>query len=190
MKRKVLLITGASGSGKTTIIRELFKKEPELFCYSISHTTRKKREGEVNGREYHFISKEIFEKNIEKNDFFIEYATFAGNMYGTSILEFQKNDKNKILIVDMEKKGVENIQKSINNGILDIDLFCVLIKIKDLSILKERLIKRGESNLEKRIKWNIEEKEILKTDLVVINDDLETTSNFLLDSIKKHFNVF
>lgn len=79
---KPLVICGPSGSGKSTLLKRLFKEFPNTFGFSVSHTTRKPREGEENGVHYHFVSVEDMQAGIENGDF-IETAVFSGNMYGT-----------------------------------------------------------------------------------------------------------
>jgi len=79
---KALVLCGPSGSGKSTLLRRLFDDFPDKFGFSVSHTTRSPRQGEVNGQHYHFISREDMEVAI-KNGEFLESATFSGNMYGT-----------------------------------------------------------------------------------------------------------
>ena len=77
-----LVICGPSGSGKSTLLKRLFKEFPNTFGFSVSHTTRKPRDGEENGVHYHFVTVEDMQAGIEKGDF-IETAVFSGNMYGT-----------------------------------------------------------------------------------------------------------
>lgn len=79
---KPLVICGPSGSGKSTLLKRLFKEFPHTFGFSVSHTTRKPRNGEENGVHYHFVSVEEMQAGIENGDF-IETAVFSGNMYGT-----------------------------------------------------------------------------------------------------------
>ncbi|MCI5582370.1 MAG: guanylate kinase, partial [Anaeroplasma sp.] len=80
----LVVISGPSGVGKGTVRKALFEMPKHNLTYSISMTTRKKREGEVDGKDYYFVSKEEFEKKIEENKF-LEYAEFVGNYYGTPL---------------------------------------------------------------------------------------------------------
>lgn len=82
VRHKPLVISGCSGSGKGTLINFLLTKYPDLFELSISYTTRRPRQGEMHGREYYFVAKEEFQKEIEK-DVFAEYCEVHGNYYGT-----------------------------------------------------------------------------------------------------------
>ena len=77
-----LVLCGPSGTGKSSLIKRLFEEFPDTFGFSISHTTRKPRPGEVDGREYFFTTKEEMQKQIDQG-YFLESATFSGNMYGT-----------------------------------------------------------------------------------------------------------
>lgn len=77
-----LVICGPSGSGKSTLLKRLFKEFPSTFGFSVSHTTRKPRDGEENGIHYHFVTVEDMQVAIENGEF-IETAVFSGNMYGT-----------------------------------------------------------------------------------------------------------
>ena len=109
-KGKLIVISGPSGVGKGTIVRKLLATNAN-FSLSISATTRNKREGEVHGREYYFLSKEEFEKNISNNNF-AEYAQYAGNYYGTmcSTINEKLND-GKILILEIEVQGAFQIKE-------------------------------------------------------------------------------
>ena len=82
MNKKLFVISGCSGVGKGTIINEFMKRNSKDFILSVSCTTRAPRQGEIDGVNYFFLTKEEFEKNIEENKF-LEYANFAGNYYGT-----------------------------------------------------------------------------------------------------------
>lgn len=86
---KPFVIAGPSGVGKGTLIDKLLTKYPETFGFSVSHTTRSAREGEVNGVHYNFVSKPAFEEAVERGDF-IEYAKVHANYYGTSIQAVEK----------------------------------------------------------------------------------------------------
>lgn len=78
------MICGPSGTGKSTLLKTLFESQPDTFGFSVSHTTRKPRPGEENGREYHFVTKEEFMEGVGKGEF-LEWAEFGGNWYVRSI---------------------------------------------------------------------------------------------------------
>ncbi|EGR29211.1 hypothetical protein IMG5_160910 [Ichthyophthirius multifiliis] len=106
-----LIISGPSGVGKGTIIKQLLKEYPNIFDFSISYTTRKAQQNETDGIEYFFVSKEEFEKEI-RNQSFIEYCIFQGEYYGThkgklqSIIQSQK-----IAILEIDIEGAKKIHK-------------------------------------------------------------------------------
>uniref|UniRef100_A0A8B9GMY2 Guanylate kinase 1a n=2 Tax=Astyanax mexicanus TaxID=7994 RepID=A0A8B9GMY2_ASTMX len=94
-----VVLSGPSGAGKSTLLKMLMKEFEGVFGFSVSHTTRKPRPGEENGKDYHYVSREVMQAGIDKGDF-IENAEFSGNMYGTrgtfvkNILPFySKSDK-------------------------------------------------------------------------------------------------
>ena len=77
-----LILCGPSGTGKSTLIKKLMAEFKDVFGFSVSHTTRKPRPGETDGKEYHFVTREAMEQSIQNGEF-VESATFSGNMYGT-----------------------------------------------------------------------------------------------------------
>ncbi len=108
----VFVVSAPAGTGKTTLVRMLCQ---EFSCVteSISYTTRKIRQGEVEGRDYHFIGKDEFEKRIHQGDF-LEYAQVFGELYGTSrsaVEEMQKSGKHVVLIIDTQGALHEGIQR-------------------------------------------------------------------------------
>ncbi|KAF7635044.1 Guanylate kinase-like domain-containing protein [Meloidogyne graminicola] len=82
MMIKPIIISGPSGGGKSTMLAKAMKEYPDAFAFSISHTTRKSRDGELDGQHYYFIEKSEFERMVKEGQFF-EYAQFGGNFYGT-----------------------------------------------------------------------------------------------------------
>ncbi|XP_036367953.1 guanylate kinase isoform X4 [Octopus sinensis] len=107
---KTIVISGPSGAGKSTLLHLLMKDYPTSFAFSVSHTTRKPRPGEVDGKDYHFVTHKEFEEMIQKKKF-LENAMFSGNYYGTSkaaVEEIQKTGR--ICILDVEINGVKSIK--------------------------------------------------------------------------------
>ncbi|EDV40639.1 uncharacterized protein Dana_GF10608 [Drosophila ananassae] len=143
-----LVLCGPSGSGKSTLLKRLFAEYPNTFGFSISHTTRKPREGEEHGVHYYFVERPDMEAAIA-GDEFIETAEFTGNLYGTSkaaVREIQA--KGRVCILDIEQKGVEQIRRTDLNPIL---IFNNPPTIKEL---ERRLRLRGsetEESLNKRL---------------------------------------
>ena len=97
-----IVISGPSGSGKSTMLKRLFDEYPDRFGFSVSHTTRSPRDGEQNGRDYYFVTKEEFLDLVEKKGF-VEHAQFGGNYYGTSIKAVEDiAEKGRVCILDIE----------------------------------------------------------------------------------------
>lgn len=144
-KGRLIIISGPSGSGKSTICRRLL--EDDRFKWSISATTRKPRPGEVDGREYHFLTRQEFEEGIRRGDF-IEYAEVSGNLYGTPKEKLlQELDKGNVLIAEVDVQGGMNLMRAFPQAI---SIFVEPPGL-DTSILEERLRKRGKDD-EKTIK--------------------------------------
>uniref|UniRef100_A0A6B0V2X1 guanylate kinase n=1 Tax=Ixodes ricinus TaxID=34613 RepID=A0A6B0V2X1_IXORI len=143
-----LVICGPSGSGKSTLLKKLLKDFGDYFALSVSHTTRKPRPGEVNGKDYHFISRDEMEQAIEAGEF-IEYTEFSGNLYGTSKKSVRDvQDQGRICILDIEIEGVKNIKNT------DLNPRYIFIKPPSMKALEERLRGRGtetEESLRKRL---------------------------------------
>jgi len=188
-----LVICGPSGSGKSTLLKRLMDEFGECFGFSVSHTTRNPRGGEVNGKEYHFVDRETMEKSISNGEF-IEYTQFSGNYYGTSkkaVKEVQESGR--ICILDVEIEGVKNLKKT------DLNPRFVFIKPPDTLELEKRLRGRGtdaEECIQKRLLRASEEMDYGETpgnfDLILVNDDIEEAYNTLrqfilhdVESLKK-----
>jgi guanylate kinase len=105
----VLVVTGPSGVGKGTLIRELLRRRPD-FRLSVSATTRKPRAGEVDGRDYHFLTKDDFEHRLARGEF-LEHALYAGNMYGTPRSEIDRAQGN--LVLEIEVEGARQVRDAL-----------------------------------------------------------------------------
>ena len=171
MKGRILLVSGPSGSGKSTLLNRLLKEEKNLY-FSISSTTRKIREGEKDGVNYHYISEDEFKKGIEE-DSFLEWAHVHNNYYGTSLKPVLKAlDEGKIAIFDIDVQGFHIARKKIGEIITS-----VFVTTPSKSELKRRLEGRGTDSAEticNRLSNAIREMEhISEYDYVLINDDIE-----------------
>jgi len=170
MKHKGVLtvVSGFSGAGKGTVMKELVGKYD--YKLSISATTRLPREGEVDGREYFFLTREAFESMIEKGKF-IEHAEYVGNYYGTpkEYVEEQLENGHNVLL-EIEIQGALAVKKTFPDAVL------MFIVPPSATILKERLVNRGTEDaktVEKRMNRAVEESQYMdQYDYIVINDDL------------------
>lgn len=177
----LIVVSGPSGSGKSTLLQMLFKKFPDKFGFSVSHTTRKPREGEINGVHYHFISPEKMKEEIEKGRF-LETACFSGNTYGTSYEAVENVFKyGKVCVLDIEMEGVKQVKRKPG-----LDLVLIFIKPPSMDILEHRLRNRGtesEDSLHRRLSVVREEIRFGETDgnfdTVIINDDMMSAYNQL-----------
>ena len=110
MNTKACVICGPSGVGKGTLLRRLMHEYPNTFAVAVSHTTRKPRSGETDGIEYNFITKEAFEKKIQR-EHFLEYLIYAGNYYGTSVTAIDDvHKKGLICILDIAVEAAERVK--------------------------------------------------------------------------------
>ena len=181
---KLVVISGSSGVGKGTVIKEFLKKHPD-FKLSISCTTRKKRDGEVHGENYFFLTPEEFNEAISKDDF-LEWAEFSGNLYGTRksfVEECLKNGDN--LILEIDTKGALNVKKLIPQAAL------IFITPPSMEELESRLRGRHtetEEAIQKRLASIKSELENSKQfDYQVVNDEIDNAVRQLekiIDGIK------
>jgi len=193
-----IVFSGPSGTGKSTLINRLFAKHPDLFGFSVSHTTRKPRPGEQDGVHYHFTTPENFESLIQQNAF-EEYAKFGGNYYGSSrkAIEAVAQGQGKsidgspapgkrICVFDIEMEGVKQLKKSRLNPRI------CFIQPPSIEILEQRLRGRGDTSedaIQKRLAQAKKEMEYCRTegkdDEVMVNDDLDRTFQELDEWVMK-----
>ncbi len=182
MQGAILVVSGPSGAGKSSLIEEMLKTVEKVY-FSVSTTTRKKREGEIEGVDYHFISKKQFEKEIKEGEF-LEWALVHGNYYGTSLKPVKKAlDEGKLVIFDIDVQGHKIVKEKFANL-----LTSVFITTPSKKILKERLLKRGTDSkeiIEKRLQNALKEMEEIKNyDFLIVNDDFQDSLEKLI-SISK-----
>ncbi len=178
MKGSILVVSGPSGSGKTSLARSVCEELKNKAYFSISTTTRPKREGEKNGVDYFFITKEEFLEDIE-DGYFLEWAEVHGNFYGTSKKQIDEAlNQGKIVFLDIDVQGHEAVRKAYPNIVTSI-----FVTTKNKDVLIERLKKRGtetQESLEVRLINALHEmKKIPEYDYLLINDDFEEAKNFL-----------
>ena len=183
-KGLLIVISGPSGVGKGTICKELVQSLNAW--YSVSVTTREKRDGEISGKDYFFVTKEEFEEKIKDNDF-LEYATYNNNYYGTLKSKINEKLENKIdVFVEIEVKGAKNIKEIYKDSVL------IYILPPSLKILEDRLRGRNtedEETIKNRMNITKEElKQIEIYDYAVVNDDLEKTVEKIINIIESEKN--
>jgi len=169
-KRSLIIIVSApSGSGKTTIVQKLIEQLSGIKC-SVSYTTRPPREGERDGEEYIFISKEEFKEKVDKGEF-LEYEENFGNCYGTSLLEFEEaRDKEEDIILSIDVKGARRIKRSFPESI------SIFVMPPSEEALVERLKNRNTDN-KKDVLIRLKESKLEMAscdeyDYMIVNDDL------------------
>ncbi len=181
-KRRIVVLSAPSGTGKTTLVKEI-KKKIDNIAVSISYTTRSPRPGEKNGIDYFFVSHDEFERKI-KEGFFAEWANVYGNYYGTPVQFITQNlEKGKIVLLTIDTQGALQIKKKYPEAIL------IGILPPSLKEQENRLKKRGENseNIKKRLKESSLERKILLKhyDYRFINRDLEKTAHKVISIISK-----
>ena len=179
-----IVLSSPSGAGKTTITKKISQKYPKIKI-SISHTTRKPRSNEIDGVDYHFVSKDKF-KNLIKENKFYEYAKIFDNYYGTSKQSVNKLHKeNYDVVFDIDCQGTKQLSKY-----KELNLIKIFILPPNKKELKNRLINRNQDNnqtVEKRL--NQYENDIQHWsdyDYVLINQDLESCFNQIEKIIENH----
>jgi len=181
-KGHLFLVSGPSGVGKGTICRELLKQDKDLF-FSVSATTRKPRNEDIEGQTYYFKTREQFEDLIEAGEF-LEWAEYSGNYYGTPKTPvMERLEQGMDVLLEIDVKGALNVKKNFDEGIY------IFIAPPDESALLDRLKKRGtesEEDIKKRL-YAAKAELALKSeyDYVVINDLLDAAVEEVKNIISK-----
>ena len=177
----MFVLSSPSGTGKTTLTKKIAENNTN-FSISISHTTRKPRPNEINGKDYYFVSMAEFEDLVKKNNFF-EYANIFDNRYGTlkkPVLELLSRGKD--VLFDIDWQGTKQLSKNKN-----LSLVTFFILPPNRKVLKERLLNRHERReeiVEKRMtKFNEEVSHWNEYNYVVVNDDLNECYDTILSII-------
>ena len=185
MKKGLLIVlSGPSGVGKGTI-RELFIHRPELnIAFSISMTTRKQRDGEIDGVHYKFVSEQRFLEAIENNEL-LEYAEFVGNYYGTPLAEVERlRDRGKNVLLEIEVQGALQVKERCPDALM------IFIVPPSLEELRRRILTRkteSEEVIQKRLEKAQKEMELTgQYKYVVCNDDPQLAADIISVIIARH----
>lgn len=143
-KGKIIILSAPSGTGKSTIIKRLMENEGLRLGFSISATSRAPREGEVDGKDYYFISIDEFRRRVECGEFVEWEEVYEGTCYGTLVSEVERiTDAGNNLIMDIDVKGALNIKRRYGSEALS-----VFIMPPSLEVLERRLVDRGTNSAE------------------------------------------
>ncbi len=179
MKGKLIIVSGPSGSGKSTVTKIV--KERLNIPLSISATTRKPRDGEIEGKDYYFLTEEEFKKRIEKDEFY-KYANVHGNYYGTLKETVEKNiEKGLNVILEIDVQGALIAKEKKKDAVL------VFIRTENMEILEERLRNRktdSEEVIRKRLENALLELEYEnRYNYTIVNRNVEDSVEELIDII-------
>ncbi|MEH2391198.1 MAG: guanylate kinase [Nostoc sp.] len=171
---RLIVLTGPSGVGKGTLMRSLLQRHPELY-YSVSVTTRSPRPGEIDGKNYYFISRNQFEQLVAEGEF-LEWAEFADNYYGT-LREAVLNQihSGKLVVLEIELEGARQIRASFPSA------FSIFILPPSFDELEKRIRDRAQDSEEaiarRLLRAQVEIKAVDEFDIQIVNDDFETALN-------------
>jgi guanylate kinase len=179
---KVFVITGPSGVGKGTLIEVLLERIPELEL-SVSATTRDPRPGEVDGRDYHFLSPEEFRRRLEAGEF-LEHASYSGHYYGTLREEVERRIAiSRSVVLEIEVQGARQVRDAMPEAVP------IFIAPPDASVLRERLEGRGTDSpaaIEQRLRTaEVELGARSEFPHVVVNDEVQKAAS-KLESLVRH----
>ena len=178
-KGKLFVISGASGVGKSTVLKQVMAKRKDL-TFSVSATTRAPRPGEVDGESYYFVTKAEFEAMIARGEF-LEYDAHMDNYYGTPAAQAKEKMEKGSVILDIEPNGAFNVRAAMPDAVL------IFIAPPSVEELQRRLAGRGDTSAEQmklrleRSSWEMEQS--AKYDYIVINDQVDACADEILKII-------
>ena len=180
-QKKLIIITGPSGVGKGTVIKEILDQEKK-FWLSISATTREPREGEKDGENYYFLNQEKFKEMIEQN-LFLEWAQFAGNYYGTPLSSVNEKIKKGItVLLEIEVEGAKQIKEKFPNSL------SIFLLPPNKAELERRIRNRGtekEESIKKRLsRASYEISASNQFDFALTNHDVNETTKKIIKMIQ------
>ena len=180
-QKKLIILTGPSGVGKGTVVKEILGKDKNIWL-SISATTRKPRQGEKEGENYYFLKQEKFKEMIEQN-LFLEWAQFAGNYYGTPLSSVnEKIKKGFTVLLEIEVEGAKQIKEKFPNSL------SIFLLPPDKAELERRIRNRGtekEEAIEKRLsRANYEISVSNQFDFSLTNHNVDETAKRIVNLIK------
>ena len=173
---KLIVISGASGVGKGTVVKAMMARRQDLF-FSVSATTRPPRPGEVDGRDYYFVTRETFEAMIARGEM-LEYDEHAKNYYGTPKAQVEEKRKKGHVLLDIEPNGARNVKKNYPEAVL------VFVMPPSVEELERRLRGRNDTPEDQitirmeRAKWEMDQRAWY--DHVVVNDNAERCAEEIL----------
>lgn len=178
----LVVISGPSGVGKGTVRKALFERPGHNLVYSVSMTTRPMRPGEVDGKDYYFVTKEEFMKNLDQGKF-LESAEFVGNYYGTPLDKLNENlDNGNEVVLEIEVEGASQVKSKMPDAVM------IFIAPPSKKALYDRLKRRGtedESEVLARIaKANREFKSAYLYDYIVVNDEVNNAADRIMAIIR------
>ncbi len=180
-QKKLIILTGPSGVGKGTVVREILGKDKNIWL-SISATTRDPREGEREGENYYFLNQEKFKEMIDQN-LFLEWAQFAGNFYGTPLSSVnEKIKKGFTVLLEIEVEGAKQIKEKFPNSL------SIFLLPPNKEELERRIRKRGtekEEAIQKRLsRANYEISASNQFDFALTNNNVDETAERIIKLIK------
>ena len=183
---KVFVITGPSGVGKGTLISRLLDRVPELEL-SVSATTREPRDGEEDGRDYHFLTPDEFDQRVEAGDF-LEHATYSGNRYGTLRQEVERRlSEGRSVVLEIEVQGARQVRVAMPEAVL------IFIAPPDPAALRQRLEGRGTDSqeaIERRLRTaEIELEAQAEFAHVIVNDDVQKAAAELEGLVREQLSL-